>query len=883
MSSLRKSRLHHTGVPANARNRFRPLVEWLESRETPAGNVNVTFAAGVLNINAVDDLTGAGILAGNNNQQIVIQGTGAGSFDVTGEPGTKINGVDGGKFSKAGVTAINVNMKLGNDRVSVFGADLSGKLSIIGGAGNDEVRLGKNNVDTSTFGSVSIANGDGDDTVTGRGNLTVTGALNINNGIGNSNTTLGVDVTDTTTVGSLTITNTDGLDQLNVAGAKFTSKGAVLVNNGNGAGFIAGGSKSMFIADIVDFQAGVTINSGDGFDLLQVGTGSGIVTGKAFTINTGNGDSSTTFAMGGNTFIGNLLLSAGIGNEQITFNNMQVTGNLTINSGAGNNNMHFQSNAAISGNVLVTSALGHDNFDLENTVSSFVVGGSVTINNGAGSSSTDLATTNELSIGKLLSITNGNNWFQNTVIQGTNELTLHGVTIVNGLGGSSTTILGKNIESTGAISITSGDVGNKFSSNTVLFTGEKFKVVGAGISVKNGSGGSTTTFSSSTSIDVGGVTSITNGTGEDVITIGTGTTTSNLLGVSINSGAGDSNVTFNGTTTLATLSILNGDGSDTLNINDSFTANGAVTVNNGLGDSFTNFFGISNHMKSNLSITNLDGFDFITVMSTAFTVDGTTTIKFDDGDSHVFMHGTTHMLNGAFSVTAADGSDVVSFWNNTTAKGVLIDLGHGDNYVEFLGPTPLTGNLTVNSESGDDIFTNFDAFLSKSFALGVTGLVTIDMGTGNDQVTWNGTGNVVTGAVTIKTGDGADTITLAGWNAAGAVTLDTAAGNDIVRIDDSTFNGTVAVNTGAGIDQLLIENQDTGASTTFNKTFTAKMGDGDDVIDVGRAGDANDFAQFLAAAAFDGGIGLDMLTTALGGRSNIFAVPLTTPLTEVIQ
>src|SRR5438876_1086829 len=70
-------------------NKRRPLrrtltLERLEAREVPANVLTTVFASasGTLTITGLDDLTSAGVLAGNNDQVATVTGAGAGVFDV---------------------------------------------------------------------------------------------------------------------------------------------------------------------------------------------------------------------------------------------------------------------------------------------------------------------------------------------------------------------------------------------------------------------------------------------------------------------------------------------------------------------------------------------------------------------------------------------------------------------------------------------------------------------------------------------------------------------------------------------------------------------------------------------------------------------------------
>ena len=100
-----------------------------------AGVVNATFAAGTLTITAVDDLTPAGLAGGLNDQSVSLVGGAAGLVTVAGLAGTTVTG--GTSF--AGVNAIKLDMKLGNDSVQLQSVLIFGGLTYLGGDGASRI------------------------------------------------------------------------------------------------------------------------------------------------------------------------------------------------------------------------------------------------------------------------------------------------------------------------------------------------------------------------------------------------------------------------------------------------------------------------------------------------------------------------------------------------------------------------------------------------------------------------------------------------------------------------------------------------------------------------------------------------------------------------
>src|SRR4051812_42566967 len=94
-------------------NKRRPLrralsLEPLEGREVPANLVSTAFAAGTLTISGLDDITAAGVLAGNNDQVVTVTGAGSGVFDITLGGGSAFSG--GSLTHFTGVTTIKLDM-----------------------------------------------------------------------------------------------------------------------------------------------------------------------------------------------------------------------------------------------------------------------------------------------------------------------------------------------------------------------------------------------------------------------------------------------------------------------------------------------------------------------------------------------------------------------------------------------------------------------------------------------------------------------------------------------------------------------------------------------------------------------------------------------------
>lgn len=201
MLPFRKSR--------ESRNRFRPTIEGLEDRVTPAGNITAVVRGGAL------FLTGDG--AAN---QINVIGNTRGTIDIiTRDSNTIINNQPGMVTLMGFKGSIIADMAGGDDVINIQKVTISGRLSIETGEGNDAVFL-ENSTLRNDF---SIHTGNGDDLITLGGNRH-RGTPYINAG--------------------------EGDNQVNVLFSKFE----------RGAFFVAGGGNDSFGSTGSKFQNGSTMN-----------------------------------------------------------------------------------------------------------------------------------------------------------------------------------------------------------------------------------------------------------------------------------------------------------------------------------------------------------------------------------------------------------------------------------------------------------------------------------------------------------------------------------------------------------------------------------------------------------------------------------------------
>jgi len=120
-----------------------------------AETINVAFLNGALTLTAVDDLTQAGVVGLKNDNVIVLTSSAPGVVTLSGAGETfALAGV--GPFN--GVTSIKLDLKEGNDQVTLSAINMSGAVTILGGegdtsvagAGADQVDIEQLNLGTET-------------------------------------------------------------------------------------------------------------------------------------------------------------------------------------------------------------------------------------------------------------------------------------------------------------------------------------------------------------------------------------------------------------------------------------------------------------------------------------------------------------------------------------------------------------------------------------------------------------------------------------------------------------------------------------------------------------------------------------------------------------
>ena len=364
-------------------------------------------------------------------------------------------------------------------------------------------------------------------------------------------------------------------------------------------------------------------------------------------------------------------------------------------------------------------------------------------------------------------------------------------------------------------------------------------------------------------ISLGGLT-VTAGDGTDTVVIdGSGEIGSTIGGTTkITLGNGGGTVALNGVHFTA-VTVSAGEGMSVLNPNVVTGTNIVVdkTFSAALGNSDPAVLDVTGSTLGGLKVTG----NSVTSALTTTTVKTNVTYKALFGAA-VFGDGLTVTKN--VSVTAANAS----FQGPTGAAGITVNgnlavTGTVVTTTSFQTDTlsEVKGNLTVKGGWGNDQFdTNANFKVGKNVTLTLNGGDnTVFLGDGTGPVT-------VGGKVTVKTGDGTDDIEFSRVTVAGPVLVLAKGGADLLSIEDgSTFQSTFTADLGAGDDTISIA-QDTGdpgpppvpGPVTFGGKARILAGAGNDFLLLGVAvaagGDGTSKATFTdPTSLIDGGLGLN--------------------------
>ncbi len=778
----------------------------------------------------------------------------------------------GGKDTITGGSAAD-ELIAGDGNGVTIDASYGGNDAITGGSGTGSILL-VNGTRTSS-GSPTIRAGSGAYTITlgggaakvytESGDHSVTGAGTANHTyyLGTGNNTI------TTNSGNATVYDGPGSNTINFlsnnAAIHFTTAGGndTIIGTAFADRITAGGFGS------VRFEGrggNDTLTGGSGNDLLDGGDGNDALAGNggADTYNLGGGDNTASVGHGaakftsGNSTVNNL---GGTGKDTIDATGSRAGFSYTSNGGddtvlgsayadtiaaSGTGNVRFEGRdgddtiaggtgvdtlLAGTGTNAITASFADARVEGGSTQDTWTLGGTGTgLNFGADGKLSQATGANLIAIstkpGDTITVNFGTSGDAIAVANTTANLTL------NASGGNDTITVTNH---TGALTIDAGA-----NSNTATIAN-----VAGNVTVTGGTSSDTVTVS-----DITGTLSIAAGDGTNAIAV------SDVSGATISTGgSGNDTATFSmiGGTLTATL----GNGTNKLTASD---LAGAATVTGGTGiDTVT-----ANRVAA--ITVNADAGNDVLAVSAAT---GTVSIDSGAGNDQIALES----LSGATSISLADGNDAVSA---AAVSGKFeLDSGTGDNAIQlqsltggargsalaFGGTTTgrnvvMLGNLqqtiSITGTGSDTTIARTDGVPRAStlsatqlatagqstITYGTFGSLQIDLGSGADTVTINGTSSAM--ATTVNAGGGDDAIAVTAANATTQTTVNGDGGTDTLTARLST-NPNVATSPfaklGFTVDALVVDN--TGYTGQIGWTFDDRvlLAGSNDVIDTTGATD----------------------------------------------
>lgn len=268
------------------------------------------------------------------------------SLDVTGATFIK----NGNGASELNVTdsafhsSLTVTNGTGANTIHMIAAAVGKAASILGGAGTNTLTI-----DDATFDKtlvVTHGNGDGSVQIGQNSPVSVASTTSIRQG----NAAAGNEVLlgDFNSMGALNIINGNGGAVVHVGSSGYSvAAGSLSVKNGN-----SGGNDNFVSVDAVSLDTDATLVNGttSSLNTVLVGVDQPVSVGRHLTIRQGNGGASTTM-LNGVQVTGNLIIATGSGDDSITLENigtgdLEVTGSTTIDTLAGSDTLLLGGNNA---------------------------------------------------------------------------------------------------------------------------------------------------------------------------------------------------------------------------------------------------------------------------------------------------------------------------------------------------------------------------------------------------------------------------------------------------------------------------------------------------------------------------------------------------------
>ncbi len=612
-------------------------IEHLESRIAPAALVIASLDHGKLTLTGDDNGDNFNLFQTGPNSFRLIS-TNATEFQL-GAVGVPTNYLD---FTGS-VSSIDATFGAGSDNVTFNNLHLAGSLTIHDGEGANYPTL-QNCV---IGGNVSIFGGAASDTVFIAGNkTTIGGQLAVNSGDGGNTTTL---TGHAMSLGSLRVLGGTGQNALIASAQLLTVKGGIDLDN-----TASSGSTSSFSSTIAAIGGTVAIHGGAGDDSFSMfGVRTSIKGNLTFDGGAGLAGISvlpTALSVGGNVAVtvGDNLTANPEYYQYTPAHQLKIGGDFSFQGGNGLHTFNATADLTdIGGHVSFTEgdhATGTNTFSLRGT-DQLHVGKSLTVQQGGGTFATSVAGGTLLQVGGAVSITNGDHPAgTNTTVNFSSAITTKlagAVTIHGGNGQHSIFLTGSENLSLGSLTVTGG-----MDKDTVLLTGAKTRV-GGSANLDLGLGDADVTWNAFTRLDVAG----------DVHFSGSGAST----GLKINAGAGLIKGSVSGDFGTSTQAILGLAGDA-----------GLLQVAQGI-----KFLGVDT-ANSFISLARIIAC-------------GATDLSTGVGSDNVYIDDS--VFTGTVKAALGDGADQLRIERlNTThaasttfLKGVQFDLGGGDNDRLVLG------------------------------------------------------------------------------------------------------------------------------------------------------------------------------------------------------
>ena len=239
---------------------------------------------------------------------------------------------------------------------------------------------------------------------------------------------------------------------------------------------------------------------------------------------------------------------------------------------------------------------------------------------------------------------------------------------------------------------------------------------------------------------------------------------------------------------------------------------------------------VANITNSGNLVINGDGAN--NNISVEISEDGFVAITGNDGENIDAGNLEFSRVSGDVRINMRGGDDIVLVdggGNELPVRNLNLIAGSGNDRVAVQNVASITGNLVINTGSGnDEVYMNYAE---------TSGDLTISSGSGDDYIL----AGVQAKNITIKSGSGNDVIGLYQSNASEDVLITSSSGDDLVNVGDSSsglFSPTprnFTIRTGSGNDNIYInDSKNTGSN------FVIASGGGNDNLTMGRSfGDLN--------------------------------------------